>query len=131
MYRSRSGRQLTFSSYIKELADRINTIEGKLGSGVEAGLESTRRTPVDVLPSPQSLEDSRKRPHSDVEAVFPALQSATGRPVIWSVDLPRPLRPQPQSDSPITFDVNDLAPRPPPALVPKQAAPNALPDDFS
>jgi hypothetical protein len=50
-------------SYIKELADRINTIEGKLNTSVE-GLE--RRTSSEAFASPGIGDDSRKRPFSSI-----------------------------------------------------------------
>ncbi|KAK4100492.1 hypothetical protein N658DRAFT_472962 [Parathielavia hyrcaniae] len=49
--------------YIKELADRINTIEGKLSTNVE-GLE--RGPSSEVFASPGLGDDSRKRPFSSV-----------------------------------------------------------------
>ncbi|KAK5661930.1 hypothetical protein OQA88_10040 [Cercophora sp. LCS_1] len=117
--------------YIKELADRIHTIEGKLGSSVEAVLESARRTPVDVFPSPQSVEDSRKRPFSSISGDgFPTPPAAAGRTPIWPGDKQRPLRPQPHPDFAIPYNLNDLAPIPPPTLAPKPAT-SVLPGNFS
>lgn len=51
-------------SYIKELADRINSIEGKLGASVVEALEAVARKSVtESLPSPQSAT-VRKRTFS-------------------------------------------------------------------
>lgn len=52
-------------SYIKELADRINTIEGKLNTGVES-LE--RSASNEAFASPGLGDDSRKRPFSSISA---------------------------------------------------------------
>ncbi|KAK4201566.1 hypothetical protein QBC40DRAFT_305875 [Triangularia verruculosa] len=56
--------------YIKELADRINSIEGKLNSNVTAdGLEdTTRRSSTEAFASPVLGDDSRKRPFSSISA---------------------------------------------------------------
>ncbi len=54
---------LTSSSYIKELADRINTIEGKLNTNVD-GLE--RSASNEAFASPGLVDESRKRPFSNI-----------------------------------------------------------------
>lgn len=54
---------LTSSSYIKELADRINTIEGKLNTNVD-GLE--RSASNEGFASPGLVDESRKRPFANI-----------------------------------------------------------------
>jgi hypothetical protein len=54
---------LTSRSYIKELADRINTIEGKLNTNVES-LE--RSASNEAFASPGLADESRKRPFSSI-----------------------------------------------------------------
>jgi hypothetical protein len=59
------GGPLTRCSYIKELADRINTIEGKLNTNVD-GLE--RRASSEAFASPGLGDESRKRHFSSISA---------------------------------------------------------------
>lgn len=54
--------------YIKELADRINTIEGKLNTSVPGDSidDSGRRSSSEAFASPGLGDDSRKRPFSNI-----------------------------------------------------------------
>jgi len=56
--------------YIKELADRINTIEGKLVASAGAdGLDvAARRSSAEAFASPVSGDEGRKRPFSSISA---------------------------------------------------------------
>ncbi|KAK0641069.1 hypothetical protein B0T16DRAFT_430990 [Cercophora newfieldiana] len=100
--------------YIKELADRINTIEGKLGgSVVESILEGAiRRTPTETFPSPQPADESRKRQFSSISGdSFPTPTSASGRGPPWPTEH-RAIRPFIPQDRSLTYAANDLAPKP-------------------
>ncbi|KAK1759737.1 hypothetical protein QBC47DRAFT_115148 [Echria macrotheca] len=97
--------------YIKELADRINSIEGKLGES------AAKRASVDPLPSPFTAEESRKRPFSDMDA------DAEGSiPLMYPADNKllrmRPLYLPPSG--PRSLSVNNLAPKP--------TSPSSLPE---
>ncbi|KAB5583316.1 hypothetical protein GE09DRAFT_947411 [Coniochaeta sp. 2T2.1] len=119
--------------YIKELADRINSIEGKLGGGGSGAdlLESvSRRESTEAFASPLPMDDSRKRPFSSISNdPFP-----TPSPARYTSLLPehRPIQPyqpppppNPNRGSP--YSVNGLAPQPigpkpdPPRLEPQVA----------
>ncbi|PSR97411.1 hypothetical protein BD289DRAFT_101064 [Coniella lustricola] len=97
--------------YIKELADRINSIEGKLGSQTVAealtGELLSRSNLADSYSAPPQTEDMRKRPYSQVSNnnfASPAPQRPSG----WSAEpQPRPvIPPQP------SYSANGLALKP-------------------
>lgn len=96
--------------YIKELADRINSIEGKLGGGQSVAealageLVSRRNLGEGYAASAAQGEDIRKRPFSQISSnSFPAL--APSRPPGWAAE-PRPPPSQP------SYSANGLALKP-------------------
>ncbi|KAL2128362.1 hypothetical protein VTI74DRAFT_9279 [Chaetomium olivicolor] len=97
--------------YIKELADRINTIEGKLNTSVE-NLE--RRASSEAFASPGLGDNSRKRPFSSISGdgfqTPPPTTMASGHTSehlpIW----------QPESRPRISGNPSDLALRPLPPM---------------
>ncbi|KAI1374473.1 hypothetical protein F4677DRAFT_170467 [Hypoxylon crocopeplum] len=105
--------------YIKELADRIHHIEGKLAS--EGGnvdplaeiLNGTRRDSADMFGSSGAPEDnSRKRPYSSISGADFATPT-TPRQTTWSSE-PRSIQPY-QTPSNIfrsPYSANGLAPQP-------------------
>ncbi len=103
-------------SYIKELADRIHSIEGKLasegGSSVDALselLSSARRDSSDIFsPSGQPDENNRKRPYSSISTGDFGTPT-TPRQATWASE-PRPI--QPFQTSKQSYSANDLAPQP-------------------
>lgn len=110
--------------YIKELADRINSIESKLGDSVESILEGgPRRTPTESFPSPQPLDETRKRQFSSISAdafQTPASVAARSQQLLTEH---RAIRPYIPPERPWT--VNDLAP--PVTLPPADQLPRAEP----
>ncbi|KAK0708123.1 hypothetical protein B0H67DRAFT_603177 [Lasiosphaeris hirsuta] len=105
--------------YIKELADRINTIEGKLGGSAEGLETAVQRVPNEAFSSPMPVDDSRKRPFSAISNDgFPTPTSTTGRVTAWTTEH-RPLRPYIDPDHRLPYSVNDLAPK----LVPSTELP--------
>ncbi|KAI0395255.1 hypothetical protein F5Y17DRAFT_457154 [Xylariaceae sp. FL0594] len=104
--------------YIKELADRIHHIEGKLAS--EGSLEvptellgGGRREFSDIFASSGQQEESRKRPYSSMSGGDYG-SPHTARPTHWPLE-PRPIQPYhaPSSEpkgSP--YSANGLAPQP-------------------
>jgi len=95
--------------YIKELADRINSIEGKLGGQVSAEaqdiLGALRRETSEGTSSPAQLNDNHKRPFSSMSTDH---YNTPPRPVNWgSASEPRTILPQPSAYTPAL-----LAPRP-------------------
>ncbi|KAI0509670.1 hypothetical protein F5B22DRAFT_308881 [Xylaria bambusicola] len=105
--------------YIKELADRIHNIEGKLAS--EGNLDSLsellgggRRGSSDIFsPSTEHEESSRKRPYSSISGADFGTPNPS-RQGHWSSD-PRPIQPyQTPSNGPKTasYSTNGLPPRP-------------------
>jgi hypothetical protein len=102
---------LTCCSYIKELADRINSIEGKLNTGVSVnGLERTASS--DIFPSPGLGDESRKRPFSSVSGDG-AAQTPPNKIAGFSTEH-RPILPyvQPDFRAPNSGNPTDLAPKP-------------------
>jgi hypothetical protein len=98
--------------YIKELADRIISIEGKLGGGARDLLEGvSRREPAEAIPSPLPLDDSRKRPFSNVSNDTFATPSPI-RHATWTPDH-RPLQayPPPPPNRGTPYLANGLAPQ--------------------
>ena len=104
--------------YIKELADRIHHIEGKLAS--EGSLDAltellggSRRESSDIFASSGQQEESRKRPYSSMSgADFGSPQ--TPRQSNWTSE-PRPIQPyQAPSNEPkgSPYPANGLAPQP-------------------
>lgn len=99
--------------YIKELADRINHIEGKLaneGANVDSlndFLGGVRRESSDLFtPGPTGDDSGRKRPFSNISGGdfgTPTRQNP------WSTE-PRPLQPYQSSNTP--YSANGLAPKP-------------------
>lgn len=95
--------------YIKELADRINSIEGKLGGGQSvaealAGELASRRNLGESYAASAQGEDIRKRTFSQISSSnFPTL--APSRQPGWPAD-PRPAPPQP------SYSANGLALKP-------------------
>ena len=98
-------------SYIKELADRINSIEGKLGGGVDNLEGGSRRESTEAFSSPLPIDDSRKRPFSSISNDgFPTPSPA--RPTAWTPGH-RPIQPyQPPPNRGTPYSVNGLAPQP-------------------
>ncbi|KAI0477183.1 hypothetical protein GGR56DRAFT_665309 [Xylariaceae sp. FL0804] len=100
--------------YIKELADRIHHIEGRLASdnadGLSDLLTGTRREP-DVFATPGSSDENvRKRPYSSISgADFEA--SPASRQATWSSE-PRPIQPYAGGLKGAPYSVDSLAPRP-------------------
>lgn len=95
--------------YIKELADRIHSIEGKLGAGANAdALESTPRSSADAFSSPMPLDESRKRPFSSISGDFGT--PATLRHAAWGAD-PRPIQPYQSPAFRPLYSANSLAPQ--------------------
>ncbi|KAJ4393655.1 Glucose-responsive transcription factor [Gnomoniopsis smithogilvyi] len=95
--------------YIKELADRINSIEGKLGGGQSvaealAGELVSRQNLGESYAASAQGEDIRKRPFSQISSNnFPTL--APSRPPGWAAE-PRPAPSQP------SYSANGLALKP-------------------
>jgi len=94
--------------YIKELADRINNIEGKFGISKEDS--AARRTSAEAYASPTPGDDGRKRPFSSISvdgfsAPSPNRQTPWGAP---EHKLIRPYQPEYRPQ----YSANDLAPKP-------------------
>ncbi|KAI1502100.1 hypothetical protein F5X99DRAFT_167706 [Biscogniauxia marginata] len=120
--------------YIKELADRIHSIEGKLaseGGNVDSLTElfnGARRDSADIFtPSGQTDENSRKRPYSSISGADFSTPT-TSRQATWSSE-PRPIQPYqtPGGGSlrGAPYSANGLAPQPlskPEAGTPSQPA---------
>lgn len=104
----------TDSSYIKELADRIHSIEGKLaseGGNVDALSElltGARRDSSDIFSPVQPDESSRKRPYSSISNGDFGTPGSS-RQAAWSSE-PRPIQPFQPPRQP--YSANDLAPQP-------------------
>lgn len=113
--------------YIKELADRINTIEGKLtGAGAVPAdpLDRRRTTPAEAfVGSPIAGGDvdgiSRKRPYSSIssENFTPPATAHHERLAGWGSEANRapehrPIRPYHPTTYPQIHSVNDLVPKP-------------------
>jgi hypothetical protein len=98
--------------YIKELADRINSIEGKLGGGADLLASDSRRTSTEAFSSPMPLDDGRKRPFSSISTETFTTPTAP-RQAAWPTEH-RPIQPyQPIATRPVpTFNANGLAPQP-------------------
>ncbi|KAI3330291.1 hypothetical protein F4824DRAFT_348111 [Ustulina deusta] len=105
--------------YIKELADRIHHIEGKLAS--EGNLDTLtellgggRRDSSDIFsPSTEHDENSRKRPYSSISGADFGTPNPS-RQGTWNTE-PRPIQPYqtPTNDPKGTpYSANGLAPRP-------------------
>ena len=125
--------KLTCRRYIKELADRINNIEGKFGIGKD-GLD-VRRPSQEPYMSPVPADDSRKRPFSSLSTDAVATPTPP-RQVSWVTEN-RPIRPH-NPEYRAGYTVNDLAPKPAtPAALPdandvsRQAPPVAVPSGIS
>ncbi|KAK0709800.1 hypothetical protein B0T26DRAFT_654454 [Lasiosphaeria miniovina] len=96
--------------YIKELADRLNTIEGKLGASSREGLEAAlNRASGDAFQFPMPGDESRKRPFASISNDgFPSPtpdQTPSGAPEN------KPIRPYIPPNYRRSYSVNDLAPR--------------------
>ncbi|KAI1766981.1 hypothetical protein GGR53DRAFT_175212 [Hypoxylon sp. FL1150] len=108
--------------YIKELADRIHHIEGKLASEGNGGsvdsslaelLNGARRESADIFGSSGPPEEnSRKRPYSSISGAEFAT-STNSRQATWSSE-PRPIQPYqtPPANSKAPYSANGLAPQP-------------------
>ncbi|KAI1451541.1 hypothetical protein F4805DRAFT_451072 [Annulohypoxylon moriforme] len=112
--------------YIKELADRINHIEGKLasdgGNSVDRSnmdtltelLNGARRDSMDVFsPTGQPDDNNRKRPYSSISGGEFATPNSS-RQGTWSSE-PRPIQPYQTpsgSFSKTSYSANGLAPQP-------------------
>jgi len=101
---------------------------------VESVLESAvRRTPTEVFPSPQPVDESRKRPFSSISGDgFPTPISTSGRGPPWSTEH-RAIRPYIPPEPSLPYSVNDLAPKTPAPVslvnsdpIPVRAEPNIL-----
>ncbi|KAF3054914.1 hypothetical protein GL218_07300 [Daldinia childiae] len=105
--------------YIKELADRIHHIEGKLAS--EGGnvdslselLNGARRESADIFGTPaQPEENNRKRPYSNISGEFTT--PTNSRQATWSSE-PRPIQPYQNPSGNFRappYSANGLAPQP-------------------
>ncbi|KAI1770354.1 hypothetical protein F4818DRAFT_268040 [Hypoxylon cercidicola] len=108
--------------YIKELADRIHHIEGKLASEGNGGsvdsslaelLNGARRESADIFGSSGPPEEnSRKRPYSSISGAEFATPTSS-RQATWSSE-PRPIQPYqtPSGNPKAAYSANGLAPRP-------------------
>ncbi|KAI1827381.1 hypothetical protein F4861DRAFT_407102 [Xylaria intraflava] len=104
--------------YIKELADRINHIEGKLASegNIDALTEilGSRRESSDVFSPPaQHDESSRKRPYSNISGAELSTPNSL-RQGNWGSE-PRPIQPHqtpPNGAKTTPYSANGLAPQP-------------------
>lgn len=108
--------------YIKELADRIHHIEGKLASEGNGGsmdsslaelLNGARRESADIFGSSGPPEEnSRKRPYSSISGAEFATPTSS-RQATWSSE-PRPIQPYQTSpgNSRAPYSTNGLAPQP-------------------
>jgi hypothetical protein len=104
-----------YGSYIKELADRINSIEGKLGGGADLLDGVSRRASTEAFASPIPVDDSRKRPFSAISNDnFPSPSPA--KPAAWATEhrpiqpyQPLPFQPPPNRGSP--YSAVGLAPQ--------------------
>ncbi|AEO64339.1 uncharacterized protein THITE_2037048 [Thermothielavioides terrestris NRRL 8126] len=103
--------------YIKELADRINTIEGKLNTTVD-GLD--RRASAEAFATPGLGDESRKRPFASISGDGFAAPSPNRMPAYASEH--RQILPYVQPDfrpAPTAGTPNDLVPKPlAPAQIP-------------
>ena len=99
---------LTTSRYIKELADRINQIEGKLGhNSVDAALENaSRRSPAEGFPSPMAVDDGRKRPFSSISGDGFPTPPPLPRTTAWPGEH-RPIRPYVSPEQSQAWTPND------------------------
>ncbi|KAK4130944.1 hypothetical protein BT67DRAFT_409669 [Trichocladium antarcticum] len=82
--------------YIKELADRINTIEGKLNTNVDSLDTMARRSSSEAFGAPGVVDDSRKRPFSSVSGE--AYQTPSPSRVQGTTTEHRPLLPMMSHD---------------------------------
>ncbi|KAK8111456.1 uncharacterized protein PG998_007913 [Apiospora kogelbergensis] len=107
--------------YIKELADRINHIEGKLNSEGNHGdatlselLVSARRESSDIFQgtAAQSDDTTRKRPYSSISGAEFGTPGSSRQPT-WSTE-PRPIQPYgtPTERARPSYSANGLAPTP-------------------
>ncbi|KAI1208589.1 uncharacterized protein F4807DRAFT_142060 [Annulohypoxylon truncatum] len=110
--------------YIKELADRINHIEGKLASDggnmdrsnvdtLTELLNGARRDSMDIFsPTGQAEDNSRKRPYSSISGGEFATPTSS-RQATWSSE-PRPIQPYqtPSGSFRTPYSANGLAPQP-------------------
>ena len=98
--------------YIKELADRINSIEGKLGGSAADLLDGvSQRQSAEAFSSPLPLDDSRKRPFSSISNENYAVPSPA-RHTGWTSEH-RPIQPfQPPQNRGTPYSANGLAPQP-------------------
>lgn len=97
--------------YIKELADRINSIEGKLGGSAADLLDSARRVSAEAFATPIPLDDSRKRPFASISTEGFSTPPAP-RQVGWPTEH-RPIQPyQPIASRAVSYNANGLAPQP-------------------
>ncbi|KAI1134111.1 hypothetical protein F5Y05DRAFT_244598 [Hypoxylon sp. FL0543] len=96
--------------YIKELADRIHHIEGKLAS--EGGNVDNLPDMEYFSPSGQAEDNSRKRPYSSISGAEFATPTST-RQGTWSSE-PRQIQPYqtPSSNFRTPYNANGLAPQP-------------------
>jgi hypothetical protein len=98
--------------YIKELADRINSIEGKLGGSAADLLDSARRVSAEAFASPIPLDDSRKRPFASISTEGFSTPTAPRPPTAWPTEH-RPIQPyQPIASRAVSYNANGLAPQP-------------------
>ncbi|KAK3995306.1 glucose transport transcription regulator RGT1 [Cladorrhinum sp. PSN332] len=109
--------------YIKELADRINTIEGKLNTSVsgEPIDDQGRRSSSEAFVSPGLGDDTRKRPFSNIsgDGGYPSNTSASSQISPYTTDH-RQIMPyvhqdyrQANTDSPNELALRAIAPMPP------------------
>lgn len=99
--------------YIKELADRINTIEGKLNTSVEGPDTMARRASSEAFASPGIGDESRKRPFSSISGDGFHTPSPSRISAGYTTDH-RPILPyvQPDFRPPNSGNPNELAMKP-------------------
>ncbi len=108
------------SSYIKELADRIFTIEGRLGGGAEGPNGTPGRQSDESFSSP-AVGD--KRPYESISGENLSAATPTKPGAAWGAE-PRPIQPYQSSASRPSLSVNDFSPR---AIAPATPTPRVLP----
>ncbi len=108
------------SSYIKELADRIFTIEGRLGGGADAPNGTPGRQSDESFPSPAAGD---KRPYESISGENLSAATPTKPGAAWGTE-PRPIQPYQSSASRPSLSVNDFSPR---AIAPATPTPRVLP----
>ncbi|KAK4162868.1 glucose transport transcription regulator RGT1 [Cladorrhinum sp. PSN259] len=118
-------------SYIKELADRINTIEGKLNTSTSGDSidDQGRRSSSEAFASPGLGDDNRKRPFSNISGdIYPSNATPNQISTYTTENRDSPLN----YKSVITDNPNDIALRPiapmPPFGIPNHVNLHTQPD---